>query len=186
MGTVKKAAMGLLAILAFACGTSKNSTLVTEADIQALHSIVEEGNLEIRAQWARPLLSSSMVAIANSGLLAPQNNAGRIDLTGNPAFLRMVGDSVSAYLPYYGERNMTTGYGNTNNAIQFEGTALDFELKEDEKSDGYVVNFNIANDSETYTVFARMLPGKYSTISVNSSHRQSINYSGEVLALNEE
>ena len=173
-------------ILLLGCGASSKTAQVSEADKLALQDLVENGRLEFTAEWARPLLTNSMTSIANSGLLAPGNTAGRINLMGTAAYLRVVGDSVSAYLPYYGERNMVTGYGNTNNAIQFNGSANDLELVEDPKTHGYSLNFSVDNDTESYTVFAKIFPGMGGTININSTHRQTITYTGEVSALDPE
>lgn len=186
MKMVKNVVGSLFIVLLLGCGASNKTAQVSEADKLALQDLVESGRLEFTAEWARPLLTSSMNSIANSGLLAPGNTAGRINLLGNPAYLRVVGDSVYAYLPYYGERNMVTGYGNTNNAIQFEGVAKDFELMEDSKTQGYNLNFSVDNDTETYTVFAKIFPGMGGTVNVNSTHRQTISYTGEISALDED
>ncbi|TMU56578.1 DUF4251 domain-containing protein [Flagellimonas algicola] len=186
MKMIKNVVGSLFIILLLGCGATNKTVQVSEADKLALQELVENGKLEFRAEWARPLLTNSMASIANSGLLAPGNTAGQINLLGNPAYLRVIGDSVSAYLPYYGERNMVTGYGNTNNAIQFDGLAKDLELIKDPKTQGYSLNFNVDNDTESYTVFAKIFPGMGGTINVNSTHRQTITYTGEVSALDEE
>nr|WP_299382332.1 DUF4251 domain-containing protein [Allomuricauda sp.] len=182
---MKKVCIGVLTIILLGCGTAKTKQ-INEVEKQALDTMVENGKVEINAEWARPILSNSLNSIANAGLIPPGNTVSRINLIGNAAYLRIIGDSVSAYLPYYGERQMITSFGNRDNAIQFEGTPKDFEWKEDDKSKGYQLTFNIDNDTETYTVSARIFPGMYGMININSTHRQAINYTGGVKQYTEE
>ncbi len=168
------------------CGTTHKGTMANQEEKQALETLMASGEFEINPQWARPLATSSLNAIANSGLLAQGSTTTQINLTGYAAYFRVIGDSVSAYLPYYGERHMVTGYGTSNSAIQFAGVAEDFELVAATDKQGYRLNFSLANGTESYSIAAKILPGMYSTINVNSSHRLAISYTGEVAAYSKE
>ncbi|MCL6273336.1 DUF4251 domain-containing protein [Muricauda sp. 2012CJ35-5] len=183
MKTIFKSSLAVCVLLFMACGSTNKVAVVDEVEKQALDNLVASGNIEMKIQWAMPSLTNSMASIANSGLLAPGNSANRIDLTGSNAYLKVEGDNVSAYLPYYGERQMVTGYGNTDNAIQFDGVPKKFEIKEDAKSQGYQINFDINNDKETYSIFAKVFPGMKSSININGTHRQAISYGGNATAV---
>ena len=52
---------------------------------------------------------------------------------GTNNFLEVKGDSVSADLPYYGERQIAGSYNNRDVGVQFEGLAKDFELSYNDK-----------------------------------------------------
>ncbi|NHF60000.1 DUF4251 domain-containing protein [Flavobacteriaceae bacterium TP-CH-4] len=170
----------VLLVVVFGCGTTKE-VVETEKSRQ-LDEWVTNRSFEIESEWARPQVTSGMAAVANAGLLAPGNNLGRISLIGNANYLRMEGDSVSAYLPYYGERQMAGGY-NSDRGITFEGVPDDFEIEKDEKSKSYLMRFTIPHNSELYRVQAWLYPDHRARINVFTSQRFMIRYEGWVKAL---
>lgn len=174
----------LFLLLSAACKSS--SEAFTEAEMEDLKQLVEARNLEIESEWTWPLAKNSMNQIANAGLLPPGSTAGRINLVGSPNYLRIKGDSVSAYLPYYGERHIAGNYNNNNVGIQFEGIPEDFEVAKHEKKQAYKIRFGISDNAEAYLVNVTLFPNLKSEIVVNSNQRFSITYYGEAGKINEE
>ncbi|WP_175416203.1 DUF4251 domain-containing protein [Aggregatimonas sangjinii] len=151
-----------------------------------LDTMVQKERFEFNARTARPMVTNAISQIAQSGLLAPGNSVGRIDLGGTANFLKIAGDSVSANLAYYGERQLGGGaYGN-NTGIVFEGVPQDMEITKDEKKERYNINFSIKEDMEWYNVYVQINPNLSGTVDVVSSHRTRIGYTGTVNALQEE
>ncbi|WP_339704567.1 DUF4251 domain-containing protein [uncultured Kriegella sp.] len=162
-----------------ACGSHSNKT-VARAQSRQLDDLVATKSFEIVSDWASPMGTTSMNNVINSGLLGPGNNAGHINLIGNSNYLRVEGDSVSAYLPYFGERQMGGGYDSDGGNIQFEGVPEDYEIKQDEQTKRYEISFKINRKIESFTVRATLMPNLSSTVNITSSQRFPIRYRGNV------
>lgn len=168
----------------WSCGTASKTT-GSIADTKVLDDMVAQKAFEIAVDWAVPQASSSMNAIANSGLLGPGNSAGRIDLMGDGNYVKMQGDSVSAYLAYFGERRSGGGYG-SNEAIEFMGLAKDLTIEQSTKDQSYRIQFDIDHESEFYKVDVWLYPNLNCRIGIVSSQRSYIRYEGRVSELNKE
>tara|TARA_R110000868_G_scaffold284718_1_gene545127 strand:- start:2541 stop:3089 length:549 start_codon:yes stop_codon:yes gene_type:complete len=166
-----------------ACGSSKTRVAAT-AESRALDELVAARAFMIESTWASPSATSSMNAIANSGLLGNGNSAGNINLMGNPNFFKIEGDTISADLPYFGERQMGGGY-TSESGIKFKGVPDNVTIKKDDSTQRYTMSFKISEAIEAYTIYITLFPNWSSTMSINSTQRTSINYKGEVIALPE-
>jgi hypothetical protein len=164
-------------MLVHGCGTVSKNTL---SETKVLDDLVASKMFEIESDWALPLATNSLNSIANAGLLPPGSSANRISLVGNPNYLKIHGDSISAYLPYFGEQQMGAGYTSEGGAVQFNGVPISYEAIKDEKRQRYEINFRIRNKTETYTVNLSLFPKKVSVINVISTHRFTIRYEGRV------
>ncbi len=169
----------LFAGITIGCGSS-SKTVSSIAQIQQLEELVTSKSFQIQSDWAMPLMTNSMNSISNAGLLPIGSTGNMISLIGNTNFLKMEGDTISAYLPYFGERQMGGGYSNNDNAIQFKGIPKNYEVMEDKKSGSKEISFNINNRTESFRVFITLSPNLSSNINVNSTERFSIRYRGEV------
>lgn len=177
--------IGILMVLFVmgACSSTRVSGLSPD-QTAVVDKLVDQKSFRIESDWAQPFLTNSMAQISNSGLLPPGSTAGRINLIGNSNYLQMEGDSVSAYLPYYGERQFGGGYA-SNGAIQFKGLPRGLEVIRDQNSQGYRLEFDIREKGENYSVSVVLFPNLNSRITINSSQRFIINYDGKVTALEE-
>ena len=165
-----------MALLVLACGPSKRIVAPT-AQSQRLDSLVEAQRLQIAMQWAQPLLTNSMAQVLNSGLLPPGSNVSRIDLQGTGYTMTMEGDTVSAVLPYFGERQRGGGYG-TSEGITFKGVARELLMEKDERRQSHQINYNISEKGEAFQVWLTLLPNGRATARINSTDRFSIGYEG--------
>ncbi|HMB64689.1 MAG TPA: DUF4251 domain-containing protein [Eudoraea sp.] len=164
------------------CGSAPR-TVAETADSRKLDAWVADRSFEIKADWASPLMTNSLNQIANAGLLPQGSGAGRINLIGNTNYVRVMGDSISVYLPYYGERQMGGGYNNMDAGIQLNGIPLEYEVLKDEVSLRHKIHFSMKQKSETIDVHVILFPNLTSSVNVNSSHRNPIRYDGDVSAL---
>ncbi|WP_428740354.1 DUF4251 domain-containing protein [Tenacibaculum sp.] len=170
--------------LLFSCASSKNATQV---EIDNLNALIQSKTFEIESEWAEPQVTNAMMQITNARMLPTGSSAGNINLIGNSNFFRMKGDTVAAYLPFFGERQMGGSYGGTKIGIEFEGVPKDLVISED-KENSYRINFKIRDKNtttENYNVVVRIYPSLSSTIYVNSTQKNSINYRGRVIASTE-
>ena len=133
-----------------------------------------------------PLTTNSLNQISNAGLLPPGSVANRINLIGNANYLRIKGDSISAFLPYFGERQLAGGYNNNNVGIQFNGIPKEYSVTKDEKKQQHNIRFNINNNTENFQVYITVFPNMTATMNINSSHRFAISYSGFVSSIEKE
>lgn len=157
--------------------TSRNSTILKE--------MVENKSFEIKSKRAYPLMTSAMQQLGNAGLFGNGSTAGNIDIAAHGNFLRMKNDSVMANLPFYGERHMGGGYTNSS-GIEFKGVPNNLQITKGKKN-AYEIRFDI-NDSnsntENYQVYIKLTPNLTSNIMIISSHRNSIQFTGNVSPYN--
>jgi len=148
--------------------------------------MITSENYEIVFSSAQPMASTGMQAVANAGLLAPGSNLGRIDLIGNPNYMRKIGDSISVSLPYYGERQIGGAYNNSKEVgINYEGTPFELTMNKSEKNGSYSISYSMKNNTETFVVNSVLYPNGSARATVTSSHRRAISYRGRVKVLSE-
>ncbi|MDP5060524.1 MAG: DUF4251 domain-containing protein [Maribacter sp.] len=163
------------------CSSSKNVI----SDTHAIHDLVASKQIEFIATSTNPTVTQSLTAVANSGLIPPGSTISRIDLTGTGNYLKIFGDSVSANLPYYGERQFGGGYGATS-GIEFKGLPEHYTQAFNSDKQKYVISFQVSDKSDRYTVYIDIYPNKSSLVSVNMANRNAIQYNGNVNAIKEE
>ncbi|MEP2239046.1 MAG: DUF4251 domain-containing protein [Maribacter sp.] len=169
--------------LSIVAGCKSSKTMIS--DSHAIHALIASKHIEFTATSASPMVTQSMTAIANSGFIAPGNTVSRIDLNGNGNFLKIAGDSVSANLPYYGERQFGGGYGTTS-GIEFNGLPDNYIQEFNSDKQKYTISFQINDSSDRYTVYVDIFPSRSSVVSVNMANRNAIQYNGSVSAIDGE
>ncbi len=166
------------------CSSSQNtSTSTTKSKL--LDDLVAQKSFQIESDQANPLVSGSLNTIANSGLIPPGSTVGTINLIGNPNYFKVKGDSITMYLPYYGEQQMAGAYNNRDVGIEFNGVPYRVEITKNERRNTYKLNYHIRNNTEVYKVFVTLFPNLTSTIRINSNQRTPIGYKGRVSKLSE-
>lgn len=173
----------ILTGLMLSCGSSSK---ISDSKVKQLDDLVSSKHFEIISDRAFPLATASLNSISNAGLLPPGSSAGQISLIGNSNYLKVLGDSVAIYLPYYGERQMGGGYDNDGAGIEFEGIPTDIEITKDEGKQRYDIRFKMKDDSENFNFNITLFPNLTSMISVSSSQRFPIRYSGSAKAIPED
>lgn len=166
-----------LILVNISCKSSKASGTLQQ--IEALEHLVQKRSFQIESQWAQPQTTYAVQQVMNSGILGPGNNSGNINLIGNPNFLKIKGDSISSYLPYYGERQMNVDYGGTDSAIELDGLMSNYKVKIN-KDQSRTISFEAKDNNENYSIFIRLFPNLNSDMLINSSTRFPIRYSGTV------
>ena len=164
----------------FGCSTSKTAI----SDSHAIHSLVASKQIEFTATSANPTVTQSLNAVANSGLIPPGSTISRIDLMGNGNYLKIFGDSVSANLPYYGERQFGGGYGSAT-GIEFNGLPDNYTQEFNSDKQKYTISFQVTDTSDRYTIYIDIYPSKSSVVSVNMANRNAIQYNGNINAIKE-
>jgi len=173
----------LLFLSLWSCKSTKNSA--TDAEIKALKDLVYSKHFTVESDWANPQVTNATQQVLNSGVLQPGSHAGGINLIGNSNFLTISGDSITSYLPYFGERQMNVGYGGNDSAIALKGLLENYSVEE-KKNNSYLITFNAKTKSETFQVFLTLFSNLNSDMRLNSNSRLSIAYRGTVVPLKKE
>ena len=166
----------LVVILGIGCKSGQKTTVTNTA----LDDMMQKKSVEITIRTAEPMVTQALSQIANSGLLQPGNNISRIDLSGQGYFIKIAGDSVTANLPYYGERQMGGGY-NANTGIVFKGVTRNLEITKNDKNASYSIQFSTSDTSESFNVTTVIGTQWNTSTDIQSSHRNRIRYLGTVL-----
>ncbi len=94
------------------------------------------------------------------------------------------GDDAKAHLPYVGEAYSAPMSG--NGGIEFDGAMQDYATKitskKKEKNDQIIVTFQVKGEDDTYKCTLSVSKSGSATLSVNSTNRNSISYSGMVVS----
>jgi len=154
----------IASMLLISCGSTQTTT--EESQMSEVKQWVANKEFTIESDWAIPLGGS------------------QVNLIGNSNFLTFKKDTVSAYLPFFGERH--SGYSLDGGGIEFEGVPENLQTIYNQKKQSSILKFDISEKSEHYQVTVTLYNNKNSTISVNSSQRDVMRYNGEVEALPEE
>ena len=174
--------LSICIVLLLGCTSSKSK--ITSEDMDTLKAFVDGKQFRVESNWAYPMTTYAVQQVLNSGLLQPGSTANRIDLIGNPNFLEIKGDSVTSYLPYFGERQMQVGYGGRDSAIEFKGLMEDYEVET--TKNGLFIKFKAKSNNEHFNVILNLTPKLSSNLTLNSGSRMSIKYSGTAEALSED
>ncbi|NNJ82481.1 MAG: DUF4251 domain-containing protein [Flavobacteriaceae bacterium] len=168
----------ILLLMLTACKTADKG--ITEAEAQQTRDLIAGGNYELTMDWALPLATNAMNQISNANLLPMDSRSGRINLVGTSSYIRSQGDILEVYLPYFGTRQLTVTPGDTNGAIQFEGVPERYEAIYNEKKQLTAISFRMKDENEQYDVNVKVFGNKNVNVYVNSTHRNSIQYTGKL------
>lgn len=153
--------------------------IMSQADMDAFNTLVKSQHYEIESDWLYPHASMALQQVLNSGVLPAGNNANSISLGGNSNFLKISGDSISSYLPYYGERQMSVDYGGRDSTIEFDGTVNNYQIEQN-KDMSYTITFDAKSNFEGFKVFIKLSPNLKSDMTISGNTRSSIRYTGTV------
>ncbi|TGV01553.1 DUF4251 domain-containing protein [Flavivirga rizhaonensis] len=161
----------------FSCKASKS--IATQAEIDFLNSLVNKQAFTIKSDRAYPQVTNALQQVLNSGLMQPGSSSSVISLIGNYNFLTISKDSVSSFLPYFGERQMQVAYNGGDSAIQFDGVFEDYKAVQN-KDHSYTISFQAKSKLENFQVFIKLFPNLKTHITVNGNSRFPISYSGDL------
>jgi hypothetical protein len=109
------------------------------------------------------------------------NPTGWSEISLGPEYeFRVKGDSVFAYLPYYG-RSYLVNYSSTDGGIKFNALTKDFTIKD--RLTRFNINFEAQTSSDRYLIHLLVTKSGYGSLTVLSNNRQVINYCGVIEGL---
>lgn len=143
----------------------------TQDELKSRKEIRKERKMQIQNRVDSMITATDYVFTARS---AHPMSMEVVDLTSGYE-LKVIGDSVSVYLPYYG-RAYQSDYSSTEGGIKLEVLSEEYSLKNEK--DGYEVSFKAESDSDTYTFNLSVSRSGYASLHVSSNNRQSITFNG--------
>ena len=117
--------------------------------------------------------SGEYVFIARS---ATPLSGRKVDLT-SEYNLKIKGDSVESWLPYFG-RAYQASYGDTDGGIKFKQKVTELKTTCNEQKKRCEVSFVADTPQDTYRMQLSVGWSGYGNLSVTSNHRQTISYYG--------
>lgn len=166
----------LLILFFFQTAISCKST-ATVVEMNALKEVVESQNFNFVADSANPMPIANVSGLQN--LLPRGSNMANINLNDITNFLNIKGDLIDLDMPYYGVNRMVTTYNTRNVGMQFKGKIKSSDIKFNAKKNKYTLKYTIKTDMESLALILVMFPNQTATLSINSSHRNSISYNGK-------
>lgn len=174
---MKNVILLFFALIALSCGTSKE--VAAEDEWMGFEELVNSKGVEFQAEWAKPQTQLDMGMLARVG-----DSPNRINLTGNPNFVRIAGDKTSGQLPFFGSQSFNVPSTATDLNIAFEdATPINMKMKYKERKNQYEISFNVEGQSNTYNVHMTVFPNMFTILRVNSANRSTISYEGKLEAL---
>ncbi len=164
------------------CGSASQADATSNAE---LNTWIENRAFTIESSYAMPMATTAVTAVLNTGILGPGNTAGQISLIGTPNHLTIKGDSITANLPFFGERRMGGGYNTRESGITINGILSDYQVET--KRGMYVITFEARDTQgiENYNFTLNLSPNQNANMSVNSTQRTNMQYRGEVQEVKE-
>jgi len=132
-----------------------------EEQYQALLLLINNQQYEFRANRANP------------------QRGPQVDLTTRENFLRINKEHAAADMPYFG-RAFSAGYSASDGGVQFEGPMETYEVIKNDKKRRLTIKFKIKGPDDTYTCTLNVSAPNSAILSVISTRRQTISYSGVV------
>ncbi len=130
---------------------------------EEITKLIDQRNLRFVAQFAHPMAG------------------GSIHLTSEYT-LDVAGDSISAWLPFFG-RAYSVEYGGRDGGIKFNEKAVSTEWKSEKKGTRAIMEVKAPRDN--YRLNLQITAAGYATLDISSNNRQSIRFSGIITKLPE-
>lgn len=150
-----------------------NSTAQT--DKATTTKIVNEKNYVFVATTAIPMNSSDI-----SNILSKMNGnaaGGIINLTGSNYDLKIMPDSIIAFLPYYG-RSFNAPMSNDDSGVKFTSTKFTYNTIKTKKGWNITIIIKDTRDNQRFSL--NIGENGYATLSVISNTKQTISYNGYI------
>ena len=168
----------------WSCGSTKDNTYsLKEQQLNELKELVASKSFKFIAETAHPMQTYAVTQVTNALLRNTGNTAGTIFLTGRGDYLKVMGDTITAELSYFGELRFVSSIDPKDSGINFKGEAFNFKITEHKKKKSLNLKFDVKSKNGLYNIVMQIYPSKRTNIFVNSSNRTSIRYSGEIVML---
>lgn len=175
----------LVVLMLFVAACKSTDPAVSDATANSTRNLIADGNYRMSFYWASPRVTNEFTQLSAANLLPIDSRSGRINLTGTENYIRVKGDSVQLYLPYFGTRQLSMNPAETSGSILYEGLLEDYTVDYDETKRRSSIRFSVKEDSEKFDISIQVAGNTNVTANVYSTHRTSISYTGEIAPIAE-
>lgn len=178
-----------IVLLAGCSGSIKTYTVQEQNAYDNLQNLVASKNFEIIAHTAKPMMSNALTQVLNSNLLPPGNTPSHISIIGTSNSIRFKGDTIQGSLPFYGEQFSGGNPASNHNGISFKDVPENFKVNKNDNKHAVAISFRIKDEyrsNERYEINITLFPNNTSAMSVQSTTRSNIQFSGNLRALESE
>ncbi len=152
--------------------------------LAALDSLNQLNDYQIEIEVAYPFATTATTQVANVLLRNTGNTANRIDVNGDGYYISIQNDSVKAYLPFFGERRLSSGtYGGSDDAIKINEALNELNKQMDKEKGKLKLGFNARQDSsdnESYQISIDLYPNKNVSVNINPVYKTFMRYQGKL------
>lgn len=173
----------MVSMLAFSCKSSESMAERTQA-LNNLETKINNKNFKIDINTVIPFNTNATTQVLNNLMRYTGNTGNRITVNGY--YITFKNDSISGYLPYYGEQQLSSNRYNSDLGIEFSGKPKEYSLDKHKRKDAYIMKFTINDEKdtvETYRVFITFFPSNTADVNIVTSHRNGISYRGQLEAI---
>lgn len=168
------------------CGASAElDPKVAAKNEKIIDSLYQLNNYRIEIDVVYPFNTLATTQVANDLLWNTGNNANRIDVRADGNFIQIRNDSLTGYLPFFGERRLNGGdLSGRNTAIQFEDTLSYLNKTINKKKKRLELNFkaeqaNGGNDKYDLKIY--IYPNRNALVDISPVYRTFIKYDGRLV-----
>jgi hypothetical protein len=173
-----------------ACKSNKLANENTNANnTKILDSLYQLNDYRIEIDVVYPFNTIASTEVANALLRNTGNSANRIDVRGDGNYIQIKNDSLTGYLPFFGERRLNAGsYGGRSSAIQFEEPLKEFVKKINNKGilEMTFPAQQVGDDNDKYNVRLKIYPNMGVSVDVTPVFRTFMRYDGSLVDIKEE
>lgn len=172
-------------ILLSGCKTNKIAKDKTSTKALAtLDSLYARDNYLFEIDVAYPFMTAATSQVTNSLMRNTGNTANRIDVSADNNYIKIENDSVTGYLPFFGERRLNSGtYGSSDVSIQFEEPIKNLTKEINANKGRLELEFRAkqkGNDNEKYEIKINIFPNKNISVDISPLFRTFMRYDGEL------
>lgn len=157
------------------CQSTQNA-VVDETKAKELAQMIESKNFKFIAETASPIAQREINQL--TFLLPIGSSPNRILLTGGEDYFKMIGDSISVDMAYFGTRQMGGPYEFGRTGIHLNVKPKLYKVNYDDRKKVYRLKYRMNDERESFNVVLKIFPNKRAEMYLNTSHRTAINYNG--------
>ena len=101
----------------------------------------------------------------------------QVNLASNPNYLKFQPEMIDSQMPFFGNATSPTGYG-TDSGVKFKAKPEKYEIRKSKK--GWEVEAVVTDQNDSYKIFMTVGASGNSNLTITSTRRSSISYSGDI------
>lgn len=170
---MKSLVIGFVGVfLFFSCGSSSKSNSDKKA--------IKEQAKQERIEEVKVMLASGHYVFDAD--VAMGQRGRMITVSGDNYTLEIMGDSATAYLPFYGTSHMVVDMSG-DGGIKFTSKLEELSTSSNEKRNSFVLKTVARKNMITYTIMLEVFENGNASLNVNPSNSSSMSYDGQIMPL---